>query len=26
MIQFAVFSWRTGLLRTIATEPIGDRA
>src|SRR5580698_8077220 len=25
MIQFAVFSWRAGLLRTIATEPIGDR-
>src|ERR1700677_3686028 len=26
MIQFAVFSWRAGRLRTIATEPIGDRA
>src|ERR1700683_5439865 len=26
MVQFAVFSWRTGLLRTIATEPIRDRA
>ena len=26
MIQFAVFSWRSGLLRTIATEPIGDQA
>ena len=24
MIQFAVFSWRAGLLRTIATEPVGD--
>jgi hypothetical protein len=26
MIQFAVFSWRAGLLRTIATEPVGDQA
>src|ERR1700677_3373926 len=26
MVQFAVFTWRAGLLRTIATEPIGDRA
>ena len=26
MVQFAVFSWRAGLLRTIATEPIGDQA
>jgi hypothetical protein len=26
MIQFAVFSWRAGLLRTIATEPAGDQA
>jgi hypothetical protein len=26
MVQFAVFGWRAGLLRTIATEPIGDRA
>jgi hypothetical protein len=26
MIQFAVFSWRAGLLRTIATEPVGDEA
>jgi hypothetical protein len=26
MVQFAVFGWRAGLLRTIATEPIGDQA
>ena len=26
MIQFAVFSWRAGLLRTIATEPVGEQA
>src|ERR1700678_3838671 len=26
MVQFAVFTWRAGLLRTIATEPIGDQA
>src|SRR5271168_549525 len=26
MVQFAVFSWRAGLLRTIATEPIGEQA
>src|ERR1700691_6552184 len=26
MIQFAVFSWRAGFLRTIATEPAGDQA
>jgi len=26
MVQFAVFSWRAGLLRTIATEPIGEGA
>ena len=26
MIQFAAFSWRAGLLRTIATEPVGDQA
>ena len=26
MVQFAVFSWRAGLLRTIATEPLGDQA
>jgi hypothetical protein len=26
MVQFAVFSWRAGLLRTIATEPVGDQA
>jgi len=25
-IQFAVFSWRAGLLRTIATEPGGEQA
>ena len=26
MVQFAVFSWRAGLLRTIATEPAGEQA
>jgi hypothetical protein len=26
MVQFAIFGWRAGLLRTIATEPIGDQA
>ena len=26
MVQFAVFSWRAGLLRTIATEPIGEQS
>jgi hypothetical protein len=26
MVQFAVFSWRAGLLRTIGTEPIGESA
>jgi hypothetical protein len=26
MVQFAVFSWRAGLLRTIAAEPVGDQA
>jgi hypothetical protein len=26
MVQFAVFSWRAGLLRTIATAPIGEQA
>jgi hypothetical protein len=26
MVQFAVFGWRAGLLRMIATEPIGDQA
>jgi hypothetical protein len=26
MVQFAVFSWRAGLLRTISTEPSGEQA
>ena len=26
MVQFAAFGWRAGLLRTIASEPLGERA
>ncbi|MFZ3217695.1 MAG: hypothetical protein WA192_16675 [Candidatus Acidiferrales bacterium] len=26
MVQFAVFSWRAGLLRTIASQPAGEQA